>query len=203
MFHPQRLFAFVRGRPCHGNRHRGLYTQLSRVCPDVQTGSNPFNPDSMLLANCRFRSWGCWDHVHSRSPYFCGARRVLTYTGLALVLVAAGVVWHFSLRHQVWTNPTDGLRYITVPAGEFGTIHLNVTEHPTGEWVVQQTSRSISGKHREAIPDLRSRREVQRRGASISSRYFCPSHQLPQRLAERSCGKVGPKLSERDYLRYL
>ncbi len=68
-------------------------TQLSRVWPDGQTGTNSFDPNSTLLASCRFRSWECWDHSHSRSPYFCGARRVLTYTLLALVPVAAGVVW--------------------------------------------------------------------------------------------------------------
>jgi len=34
-------------------------------------------------------------------------------------------------------------------------IHLNVTEHPTGEWVVQQTSPSFPREHGRPIRDLR------------------------------------------------
>jgi len=70
-------------------------TQLSRVWPDGQTGGNPFDHQFYVTCELPIPELGVSGSLTLTFPYFCGARRVLTYTGLALVLVAAGVVWHF------------------------------------------------------------------------------------------------------------
>ena len=78
-------------------------------------------------------------------------------------------------------------------------IHFNVTEHPTGEWVVQQL--------REAFPEstddqcLIFDRDA-KFGAEVhqfldSAGISAIPHQLPQPVAERSCRNVGSKFSER------
>ncbi len=77
-------------------------------------------------------------------------------------------------------------------------IHWNVTERPTGEWVVQQLREAFPENTDKQYLIFRSRREVQLRGLHCefldSAQHRCRPHQLPQPMAEQSCRKVGPKL---------
>src|SRR4051812_7118414 len=82
--------------------------------------------------------------------------------------------------------------------GRFCTV--NVTAHPTSEWVLQQLREAFpeADPYRYAI--LRPRLEVQCRCSPVarSNRFKTEAHDHPGTLPKRNCGTVDRQLPSRD-----